>query len=427
MTKTTLKNKVKFLILALFAAVALAATGGATVHAAKGDLGPDMSKYQGYSGVYLNSSKFAISQVGGAYGYQYITQATYPSQIAYQNAHGIRAHTYIWLQTGASIAQSKAALDQYLPQVRTPKGSIVALDYEAGATYNKQANTTNLLYAMQRVKDAGYTPVLYSTRAYLQTYTYPQQITAKFGTCLWTSSYWYSTVNSTPDYNHFQSMDGVAIWQFSDRATAGGLDYSVDLTGITDNGYSKNTRPKIKAATPTPRTSSKQPTNVSRVTLKQSASRYATGQSIPSYVKGKTYTVAQRSGNRVLLKEIMSWVYASDTSAGSAGNASSYASASTYTVKTGDTLSGIASRYGTTYQKLAAINGISNPNVISVGQRIVISGYSRVASVSSTYTVKAGDTLSSIASRYGTTYKKLAAINGISNPNVIYPGTNLKI
>lgn len=41
-----------------------------------------------------------------------------------------------------------------------------------------------------------------------------------------------------------------------------------------------------------------------------------------------------------------------------------------YTVKSGDTLSGIAAKYGTTYQAIAALNGISNPNVIYVGQRI---------------------------------------------------------
>ena len=45
-----------------------------------------------------------------------------------------------------------------------------------------------------------------------------------------------------------------------------------------------------------------------------------------------------------------------------------------YTVVSGDTLSAIAARYGTTYQKLAAYNGIANPNIISVGQKIKIPG-----------------------------------------------------
>jgi len=43
------------------------------------------------------------------------------------------------------------------------------------------------------------------------------------------------------------------------------------------------------------------------------------------------------------------------------------------------------------------------------------------------YTVKRGDTLSEIAQRYGTTYQRLAQINGISNPNLIYPGQKIRI
>jgi GH25 family lysozyme M1 (1,4-beta-N-acetylmuramidase)/LysM repeat protein len=51
-------------------------------------------------------------------------------------------------------------------------------------------------------------------------------------------------------------------------------------------------------------------------------------------------------------------------------NGSSGSSAQYYTVKSGDTLSGIAAKYGTTYQKLAKMNGISNPNKIYAGQKI---------------------------------------------------------
>lgn len=100
----------------------------------------------------------------------------------------------------------------------------------------------------------------------------------------------------------------------------------------------------------------------------------------------------------------------------------------TYTVVAGDTLSGIASRYGTTYQELARINNIANPNLIYVGQVIKIptSGTNSTSNVI-TYTVKKGDTLSGIASRYGTTYQKIAQDNGIANPNLIYAGQTLKI
>lgn len=53
-------------------------------------------------------------------------------------------------------------------------------------------------------------------------------------------------------------------------------------------------------------------------------------------------------------------------------NGTSSSPSTVYTVKSGDTLSGIAAKYGTTYQKLAKLNGISNPNLIYVGQKIKI-------------------------------------------------------
>lgn len=62
------------------------------------------------------------------------------------------------------------------------------------------------------------------------------------------------------------------------------------------------------------------------------------------------------------------------TSTGSDTGSSAASGDTIYTVKAGDTLSGIAARYGTTYQKLAEYNGIANPNIIRVGQKIRIPG-----------------------------------------------------
>ena len=98
----------------------------------------------------------------------------------------------------------------------------------------------------------------------------------------------------------------------------------------------------------------------------------------------------------------------------------------TYVVKQGDTLSSIAAKYGTTYQKLAQINNIANPDKIYVGQVIKLDGNIK-SNKEIIYTVKAGDTLSAIASKYGTTYQEIAKKNGISNPDKIYVGQKLKI
>ncbi|RKH21298.1 LysM peptidoglycan-binding domain-containing protein [Corallococcus praedator] len=110
------------------------------------------------------------------------------------------------------------------------------------------------------------------------------------------------------------------------------------------------------------------------------------------------------------------------------------AKAGSYTVRSGDTLSGIASRHGTTTGALAKANNISNPNKIYVGQKLTIPGKGGSAPVTpkpssggSTYTVRSGDTLSGIAGRHGTTVNALQQANNISNPNKIYVGQKLTI
>ncbi|MCT2875526.1 LysM peptidoglycan-binding domain-containing protein [Limosilactobacillus fermentum] len=96
----------------------------------------------------------------------------------------------------------------------------------------------------------------------------------------------------------------------------------------------------------------------------------------------------------------------------------------TYTVQPGDTLSGIATKFGTTYQILSAINGIGDPNQIWPGQVLKVTG---AASQESTYYVQSGDTLSSIATKFGTTVSNLVSLNHISNPNVIYVGQKIYV
>lgn len=115
---------------------------------------------------------------------------------------------------------------------------------------------------------------------------------------------------------------------------------------------------------------------------------------------------------------------------------------SSYTVRPGDTLSAIGARFGVSYQSIASANGISDPNRIYAGQRLSIpgGGGARPAPAPAApaapaapsagghrYTVQPGDTLSSIGGRYGVSYQSIAAANGISNPNRIYPGMELTI
>lgn len=106
----------------------------------------------------------------------------------------------------------------------------------------------------------------------------------------------------------------------------------------------------------------------------------------------------------------------------------------TYIVQSGDTLTLIAIKFDTTVQAIAELNDLQNPNLIYVGEILKIPTNSRgnLSAPSSrhyikTYIVQSGDTLTSIAKKFNTTVDKIALLNNITNPNLIYPGQILKI
>jgi len=299
-------------IIAVCAALLMLGGTAITAEAAVGDQGVDWAVYQGANGKFAYSSdKFVISQAGGTIHGKLYDQWTYKSQVASAIAAGKRAHTYLWGEFGSSKTQAKAMLDYMLPKVQTPKGSIVALDYEDGASGDKQANTDAILYALQRIKNAGYTPMLYGYLNYFNAHVYLGQISKTYK--LWLGEYPDYNVTPKPNYNYFPSWENVALFQFTSTYIAGGLDGNIDLTGITDNGYTKNNKPVTdtpavdtgKEAEYTPKADIKKG---DKVKVKFSAKHWATGEAIPSWVRGNTYTVTAISGKKVLLSGINSWI-----------------------------------------------------------------------------------------------------------------------
>ncbi|MCB9454936.1 MAG: LysM peptidoglycan-binding domain-containing protein [Anaerolineaceae bacterium] len=119
--------------------------------------------------------------------------------------------------------------------------------------------------------------------------------------------------------------------------------------------------------------------------------------------------------------------------------------ASVYVVQPGDTLFRIAVRFNTTTTTLAQLNGIANPNVIRVGQRLNVPGAGippapvvvtvvvpvtatpAPVTTSNTYVVRAGDNLYRISLRTGVSLTRLIQVNGIIDPNRLYVGQVLTI
>jgi LysM repeat protein len=112
---------------------------------------------------------------------------------------------------------------------------------------------------------------------------------------------------------------------------------------------------------------------------------------------------------------------------------STRADATTVRVLPGQNLTEIAAAHGTSVSSLVVANGIPNPNLVVAGTTLVIPGNagivlaSSAASSGSTVVVSLGDTLSGIAARYGTTVMALAAANGIGNPNLVIAGSRLAV
>ncbi|MDI6686264.1 LysM peptidoglycan-binding domain-containing protein, partial [Bacillus subtilis] len=118
-------------------------------------------------------------------------------------------------------------------------------------------------------------------------------------------------------------------------------------------------------------------------------------------------------------------VYASGNDSGSGG---STRKTTTYTVKSGDNLGSIAQRFGMTLSEIQSLNNISNPDKIQVGQVLKVyasgndSGSDGSTRKTTTYTVKSGDNLGSIAQRFGMTLSEIQSLNNISNPDKIQVG-----
>jgi LysM repeat protein len=107
---------------------------------------------------------------------------------------------------------------------------------------------------------------------------------------------------------------------------------------------------------------------------------------------------------------------------------------SVYTVQLGDTLGSIAKQFGVTADAIIQSNSLTNPDVLMVGQELKIPGQQTASTESSSgqttedvYVVSQGDTLGSIAQRFGVPVDELQDLNDIADPNEIFVGQELRI
>lgn len=331
---------------------------------------------------------------------------------------GKKLGIYHFANNPSNSAQQEA--DWFIQNTRGYIGkAIPILDWES-------KDTSNVAWAkewLDRVSEAyGCKPMIYMSESVVNSYDWSSVVSANYG--LWVAK--YRDMNN--DYNYDMSNAGsnpavrywkfYAMWQWTSVGRLDGYNGNLDCNvfyGDTTawDSYIGNKTPDLEenntgtVVTPPTQVSTISYTVKSGDTLSEIAQRYGTtvneiaslnGISNPDIIYVGQYLIIPTSSN-------------AQTS-----------TSTTYTVKSGDTLSGIANMFGTTYQELARINGISDPNVIYAGQVLQINGTS-----SNTYTVKSGDTLSGIAQKFNTTVDSLVSKNGIKDKNKIYVGQVLKI
>ncbi|MBI3761423.1 MAG: LysM peptidoglycan-binding domain-containing protein [Chloroflexi bacterium] len=93
-----------------------------------------------------------------------------------------------------------------------------------------------------------------------------------------------------------------------------------------------------------------------------------------------------------------------------------------YVVQSGDTLYTIAARFGTTVAALQSANTIADPATIYAGQVLVIPGFEGITGRLTPHTVALGDTLASLSLRFGVSPETFARLNHVVNPSTLYLG-----
>ncbi|RGW87899.1 GH25 family lysozyme [Lactobacillus amylovorus] len=198
--------------------------------------------------VYQSTSMSAYKRAGARQAIVKLTEGTgyfnpkASTQIKSAHANHMYVHGYHFATFGNSISRAKAEARFFINRAKKlniSKKRYLWLDWETGdgnvVVNSIYSNTRAIIAFMDVVKSADYKVGLYSGAYTLRQHVDTAKIVKKFGTCLWVASYATSGRIDKPNFNYFPSMNGVAIWQFTDNWCGLGVDGNITLKElITD-------------------------------------------------------------------------------------------------------------------------------------------------------------------------------------------------
>ena len=259
-----------------------------------------------------------------------------------------------------SAAEAKKEAEFCLKTIKGYKLDLpVAFDIEdSSQTHLGKDTLTSIVIAFcDRIKSAGYRPMLYCNPNWLCNYLHKDKLINKYD--IWLANWGVSA----PSYN-------CAIWQYSENGSVPGISGSVDMNWI----FKDYTSTKPATTKPVTKPSSVKKTDYSVKVTAQAGLNVRKGAGtnyniITALKCGTVVSVSKVSGNWGYVGKYGGWICL-DYTAKVSTTSTVKSDKAYYTVKSGDTLSYIAYRYSTTVDKLVSLNNIKNRDLIYVGQKI---------------------------------------------------------
>ena len=213
------------------------------------ELGIDVASYQSadLTAHAKAGSQFAIVKVSEGTSYRN-PKAAAQIKSAIANDMMPMGYHFATFSSNASIAKSEAKYAVASAKaLGLPKGSYLACDYETGSgniiTNGKNVTAKAILAFMDEIKAAGYQPLLYASSSVLQNNINTPSIIKKYPNSLWVAAYAISGRVDKPNFKYFPSMDGVAIWQYTDNWKGMSTDGNVTILPLSISGSAVSQAP----------------------------------------------------------------------------------------------------------------------------------------------------------------------------------------